>query len=182
MGRRTPHHTITATPAGAALLAVLAMLLPPAAANAGDGSGARQGVKARPGEIVLLRNVATRPADRSPVSPGMALIVNPSPRGQVDAALGLGSDEMSDTDFASLSATPRTAQARGGTVDRAVNGALGTAVGGNAHAGNPVAGNGVSNVVSGPMGAVGHATRGIGDRVTGALSQLPLSNLPGSGH
>lgn len=182
MERRMHHHTITATPVCTALLAVLAMLLLPAAASASDGSGARQGVKARPGEIVLLRNVATRPADRSPVSPGMALIVNPSPRGQVDAALGLGSDEMSDADFASLSATPRTAQARGGTVNRAVNGALGTTVGGNAHAGNTVAGNGVSNVVGGPMGAVGNATRGIGDRVTGALSQLPLSNFPAGSH
>jgi hypothetical protein len=180
---RPRHHTIIAAPARAALPAALAMLLLPAAASAGDGAGARQGVQARPGEIVLLRNVATRPADRPPVAPGMALIVDPSPRGQVDTALGLGSDEMSDADFASLSATPRANQGRGGTVDRAINGALGNAAGGNAHAGNTVAGNGVSNVVSGPMGAVGNATRGIGDRVTGALSQLPLSGLPaGGGH
>jgi hypothetical protein len=183
MEHRPHHHTIIAASVHAALAAALAMLLLPVVASAGDGAGARQGVQARPGEIVLLRNVATRPADRTPASPGMALIVDPSPQGQLAAALGLGSGEMSDADFASLSATPRVNQGRGGTVDRAINGALGNLAGGNAHAGNTVAGNGVSSVVSGPMGAVGNATRGIGDRVTGALSQLPLSSVPaGGGH
>lgn len=178
MERRSLSHSIVSAGAHALLLTLLTMPSWPAVA-ASDGAGARQGVKPRPGEIVLLRNVATRPADRQPPSPGMALLVNPSPRSQLDNALGLGGGEMSDADFANLSATPRTTRTSGGgTVNRAINGALGNSMGGNAHAGTTVAGNGVSNVVSGPMGAVGNATRGIGRQVTGALSQLPLSNLP----
>jgi hypothetical protein len=43
---------------------------------------------------------------------------------------------------------------------------------------NPVAGNGVSNTVAAPIGAVGNATGGIGDQVQGALAQLPF----GTGH
>jgi hypothetical protein len=169
--------------ARACLLACAAAALP-VAAQAGDGAGARRGVQAKPGEIVLLRNAAARPADRAPVSPGVALIVNPSPRGQVDAALGLGGDEISDADFASLSATPRAPQTHGGgTVNRAIDGALAGSMGGTSRPGGDVSGNGVSNVVGGPMGAVGNATRGIGSQVTGALSQLPLSGLPaGGGH
>lgn len=160
------------------VLLLLAAFVWPAAAWAGDGSGARQGVTAKPGEIVLLRNVATRPANQSPVSPGMALIVNPSPRGQIDSALGLGGSQMSDAEFASLSATPRSSQTgSAGTVGRAIDGALGNGVQGSARSSGNVAGNGVSNVVGGPMGAVGNATRGIGSQVSNALSQLPLSGL-----
>jgi hypothetical protein len=58
------------------LLAMLAVALLSAAAGA-SASGARQGVKAQPGEIVLLRDVAARPAYRM-APPGMALIADPN--------------------------------------------------------------------------------------------------------
>lgn len=186
MERHRYHHSTTNIRAYSILPMLLAAACLPAVASAQDGSGARQGVTAKPGEIVLLRNVATRPANRSPVSPGMALLVNPSPRGQIDNALGLGGSEMSDADFAGLSATPSSGQTNStGTVNRAINSALGSSMDGSARGGGNVSGNGVSNVVNGPMGAVGGATRGIGNQVNGALSQLPLSALSataGSGH
>ncbi|BFI97117.1 MAG: hypothetical protein RSP_26270 [Rhodanobacter sp.] len=179
-------HSATHIHAHRLLAFVLAGACLPVAAMAQDGSGARLGTKANPGEIVLLRNVAARPANRSPISPGMALLVNPSPRGQIDNALGLGSGEMSDADFAGLSATPRASDANGtGSIDRAIHGALDSGVQGSARNDGTVAGNGVSNVVGGPMGAVGNATRGVGNRVNDALSQLPLAGLPaasGNGH
>lgn len=166
------------------LLMALLIALLPVNARAGDGAGARQGVHAGPGEIVLLRNVAARPAVRAPLSPGMALIVNPSPRSQLDRALGLDGAELSDADIASLNATPSSAQARSGnTVTRVVQTALIGDTSGNARSATPVSGNGMSNVISAPMGAVGNATRGIGDQVTGALSQLPLPGMTGgNGH
>jgi hypothetical protein len=141
-------------------------------------------VHAGPGEIVLLRNVATRPATRAPLSPDMALIVNPSPRSQLDRALGLDGAEMSDADIASLNATSSSAQARAGTtVTRVMQAVLAGDSSGHASGAAPVAGNGMSNVISAPMGAVGNATRGIGDQVSGALSQLPLPGMAGgSGH
>lgn len=186
MERHRHHGSTTKVSAHRLLLLWPAAMLLPAAAAAQDGSGARQGATARPGEIVLLRNVATRPANRSPVSPGMALLVNPSPRGQIDNALGLGGGEMSDADFADLSATPTASRAdSAGTVSRAVNGALGGGMGGGARGDGSVAGNGMSHVVNGSMGAVGHATRGVGNQVNGALSQLPLPGLSataGGGH
>ena len=44
------------------------------------------------------------------------------------------------------------------------------------NAATTVAGNGVSNTIAAPVGAVGNATRGIGDQVQGALAQLPFGN------
>lgn len=161
------------------LIALAIALLPSAMAFAGDDLGARAGVKAKPGEIVLLRDVATRPAYRQPLSPGMALIVNPSPRQQIDNSLGLGHGELSDADVANLGATPR----QGNTaIGRVLDRALGTNLGHSAN-GGMVARNGVSNVVGGSTGSIGSATRGIGEQVTGALSQLPLSTAAaGIGH
>ena len=54
------------------LLATLAVALLSVGASA-SASGARQGVKAQPGEIVLLRDVSARPAYRM-APPGMALV------------------------------------------------------------------------------------------------------------
>ena len=48
---------------------------------------AQQAVKARSGNIVFLRNVTTRPAHH-PAPPGMALMVDPSPRHEIARALG----------------------------------------------------------------------------------------------
>ncbi|EIL96999.1 MULTISPECIES: hypothetical protein [Rhodanobacter] len=163
------------------LIALAIALLPSAMAFAGDDLGARAGVKAKPGEIVLLRDVATRPAYRQPLSPGMALIVNPSPRQQIDNSLGLGQGELSDADVANLGATPRQGNtAIGRVLDRALGTNLGHSASGNS---GMVARNGVSNVVDGSTGSIGPATRGIGEQVTSALSQLPLSTAAaGIGH
>ncbi|HEV2540081.1 MAG TPA: hypothetical protein VGU03_10270 [Frateuria sp.] len=138
---------------------------------AGNAADAHRAVRAAPGEMVMLRDVPTRPADR-PAPPGMALMVSPSPRPEVAAALGTG--ELSDDDYARLDATPSSARAPSTTVGRALDGALVRSTGGTA----PVAGNGVSNTIATPMGAVGDATRGIGDQVQGALAQFSL----GTGH
>ena len=150
----------------ASIATLLAALWLPASVLAAD---AHQAVKAKPGDIVVLRNVSTRPAYR-PAPPGMALMVDPSPRNEIGRALGTG--ELSDADYAGLGATPSQNMHGGTVVERVIGSALGNSVdntGGRAN----VAGNGVSNVVSGPLGAVGNTTRGIGDQVRGALSQLP---------
>jgi hypothetical protein len=137
---------------------------------ASHAADAHRAVQAKPGDIVLLRNVSTRPAYR-PAPPGMALMVSPSPRSDVDAALG--AQELSDADFAQLGATPSpAAHLPTNGVGRTLEATLVRGGGG----GSTVAGNGVSNTVSAPMGAVGNATRGIGDQVQNALSQLPFGN------
>lgn len=89
------------------LAAPLALALLSVAMNAA-GSGARQAVKAQPGEIVLLRDVSARPAYRM-APPGMALIADPKPQREIAAALGTraGSgamDELSDEDYAGMGA------------------------------------------------------------------------------
>ena len=147
----------------ASLLAVLSL---PASARAAD---AHQAVKAKAGDIVLLRNVSARPAYR-PAPPGMALMVDPSPQHEIGRALG--TEELSDADYANLDAAT-TPHPHGGTaVERVIGSALGSSLGNNGgHA--SMSGNGVSNIVSAPLGAVGNTTRGIGDQVRGALSQLP---------
>jgi hypothetical protein len=145
---------------------LLGTLLLPVSVLAAD---AHQAVQAKPGEIVLLRNVATRPAYR-PAPPGMALMVNPSPQHEIGRALG--TEELSDADYASLNAASPHANNHGTTVERVVDSALGGTLSGNGgHLG--VAGDGVSNVVSGPLGAIGNTTRGIGSQVLGAMAQLP---------
>jgi len=157
------------------LLAVA--LIVPAAANA---SGARQGVKPQPGEMVLLRDVSARPAYR-PAPPGMALIADPSPKREVGQALGTstGMDELSDDDYASLGSNtgagiPRSATTIERVTGHTVNGTLGKVT----DSGMLSSGQ-LSNTIGGPMGAVGNATRGIGDQVRGALAQFPLGQPAG---
>jgi len=144
-------------------------------------SGARQGVKPQPGEMVLLRDVSTRPAYR-PAPPGMALIVDPSPRHELGKALGVstGMDELSDADYAQMGSGLADVQLRPQTtVERvtgnAVTGAMGRVTGD----GGMLSGNQLSQAIGGPMGAVGGATRGIGDQVRGALAQFPLAQPAG---
>ena len=162
---RRPRTTLVATLA-------LGMTLLSAAAVAAD---AHKAVQAKPGEIVLLRDVATRPAYRQ-APPGMALIVDPSPRHEL--ANALGTDELSDADYASLSATSNApAGSHATTVERIVGGTLKGSVGASPSR-NGAAGNGFSNVISGPVGAVGNTTRGIGNQVQGALSQIPMPMTP----
>jgi len=156
---------------------VAVLLLAPAAAQA---SGARQGVKAQPGEMVLLRDVSTRPAYR-PAPPGVALIADPSPRREVGAALGTstGMDELSDDDYAALGSNTGIA---GGhqqtTVERVTTGTVNNTLG-RATTSGVLSGNSLGRSIGGPMGAVGNTTRGIGDQVRGALAQFPLGQPAG---
>jgi len=141
-------------------------------------SGARQGVKPQPGEMVLLRDVSTRTAYRQ-APPGVALIADPSPKGEIASALGTsnGMDELDDADFAGLGAGQSVGPAQGGgtTVERVTQHALGGAVGRLGQSGTSGgAGNPISSALGGPLGAVGATTRGIGDQVRGALAQFPL--------
>lgn len=160
--------------AGGWMMALMPML---AAAD-----GARVAQKAKPGEIVVTRNVAARPADRSPTAPGMALMVSASPNPQLVNGLtgGSGPGEISDEEIANLSAGRITANVSGqNSMQRALNTALGTNVGGNSA--GAASSNGVSNTLNAPAGggAVVDGTRNISDQVNNALSQIPVL---GAGH
>ncbi len=145
------------------------------------GAGARQGVYATPGEMTLIRDVATRPAYR-PAPPGVATIANPSPVRDLARTLGTddGFAELTDDDYAAMGSSASQQGMRGTpggnvtTVERmtgsAVSGTLGRVAGSDGLLG----GNNLSQSINGPVGAVGNATRGIGDTVMGALSQFPL--------
>ncbi len=164
----------------------VALLLALACPLAAAASGARQGVKAQPGEIVLLRDVSTRPAYRM-APPGVALIADPKPQREISAALGSsgahgGMDELSDDDYAGLGAgqTQQLAAPGGTTVERVTHQALGGTLGRSGD--SMMSGSNLSGAMSGPLGAVGSTTRGIGDTVRGALSQFPLgAPAPGGG-
>lgn len=172
-----PNVLISACVSGGAIALAVAGLVLPTTVIAAD---AHRAVQAKPGEIVMLRNVATRPAYRQ-APPGMALIVNPSPKHEIDSALGTG--ELSDADYASLDASPGAGQTHATTVEHMVGNALGGAMGAGPNGRNEVASNGMSQVIAGPMGAVGSTTRGIGDQVQGALSAFPgMTALPAAGH
>ena len=147
------------------LAAMLALVGLPFAGHAAD---AHRAVDARPGDIVLLRTVSTRPAAR-PAPPGMALMVSPSPQPEILASLGSG--ELSDDDIAQLGATPSPTVQLQSTEGRVLEGMLVRGSGG-----TMVAGNSVSSTVTAPTVAIGNATRGIGDQVQGALAQLPFGN------
>lgn len=148
-------------------------------------SGARQGVKAHPGEIVLLRDVHSRTAYRQ-APPGVALIADPSPQREVGHALGTSSGmaEMSDDDFASLGAGQSAQSMHAGPtrVERVTTQALGGAVGRlGAANGGILSGNQINSALRGPLGAVGNTTQGIGDTVRGALAQFPMGAAPAGG-
>jgi hypothetical protein len=158
-----------------------ATTLTPAIALA-DGAHVAQ--KAGPGDIVLIRNVAARPADRNPTAPGMALMVNASPNPQLNNAInGNGAaGEMTDTEIADLTSNISGGRGSSGqnSMQRSLDSALGINTGGNSAGG--AANNGVSNLVGGPAGAGGSvtdSTRSIGDQVTNAVSQIPMI---GAGH
>ncbi|OBU68402.1 hypothetical protein A9K58_06165 [Stenotrophomonas maltophilia] len=147
-------------------------------------SGARQGVKAQPGEIVLLRDVSARPAYRM-APPGMALIADPKPQREIAAALGpdaaaRGMDELSDEDYAGMGAGQAVSVAAPGstTVERVTQQALGGTLG---RSGDGVVGSSLGGAMSAPLGAVGSSTRGIADTVRGALAQFPLQGTAPAG-
>lgn len=156
------------------------------------GAGARQGVNPVAGEMVLIRDVATRPAYRS-APPGVALIANPSPQREIGRTLGTddGFAELSDDDYASMGATANLQGAadHGGrpatTVERMTGSAVTGTLGRVAGTDGLLNGNNLSHTINGSVGAVGNATRGIGDQVMGALSQFPLgapAAATGPGH
>ncbi len=157
------------------LMAVV--LTAPVAAHA---SGARQGVKAQPGEIVLLRDVSTRPAYR-PAPPGMALIADPSPKREVGQALGTstGMDELSEDDYAALGSNTGSGVGHAQTTIERVTGNTVNSTLGKVTDSGMLSGGQFSNAIGGPMGAVTGATRGIGDQVRGALAQFPLGQPTG---
>jgi len=162
--------------AGGSLLALGALVL----STLLMAADAHRAVQVQHGESVVLRNVSARPAYRE-APPGMALIVNPSPRHELDRALNTG--ELSDEDYANLNATASTSNrnAHGTTVERMTGSALGNSLG--SRTSSDVTGNDFSHVIAAPMGGVGRATGGIGDQVQGALSQLPgLTPSGPSGH
>jgi hypothetical protein len=152
-----------------ACLPLLSML----AATTVCAADAHMAVHPEKGEMVLLRDVNARPAYR-PAPPGLALIVDPTPNRELDATLGTG--ELSDADFAQLSAGHQS-EAPGGhgalpaqVTGRALQGSLGRAT----RPDGMLSGTGIVRSVGGATGAVTGATRGIGSTVTGALSHLPL--------
>jgi hypothetical protein len=158
----------------AATAAACVMALMPAMSFA-DGAHVAQ--KAQPGDIVLIRNVATRPADRNPTAPGMALMVNPSPNPQLTNSLGGSGNtgEMTDTEISDLTAGVSSGHGNSGqSMQRSLNTAVGVNDGGNSAG---AANNGVSNVVGGPAGVAGSitdGTRNVSDQVTSAVSQIPM--------
>ncbi|GFZ92456.1 hypothetical protein GCM10011408_10050 [Dyella caseinilytica] len=139
--------------------------------------GAHVAQKAQPGDIVLIRNVAARPADRNPTAPGLALMVNPSPNPQLSNSLsGSGNTgEMTDTEIADLTAGAISGNGNNGqSTQRSLSTAQGVNSGGNSAG---AANNGVSNLVGGPEGAGGSitdSTRNVGAQVTSAVSQIPM--------
>ena len=147
--------------------------------------GARVGQKAQPGEIVLIRNVATRPADRNPTAPGLALMVSTSPNPQLGNAIqGSGNGEITDQEIDDLTAgigLGARASGQGSGTQRSFNPDLAQNTGGNsASAAN---GNSTNSLTagggSGATGAVVDTTRNISDQITNSLSQMPLV---GGGH
>ncbi|MFC5743035.1 hypothetical protein [Dyella tabacisoli] len=161
--------------ATAAFVCLIGTMLIGAPVQAQVGNTVYEAVNARPGDIVLQRNVAPRIAYRTS-SPGMAEIVDPSPRSQI--AQTLGTNELSDADYSSMGAGTTLNSSQQTSVASAVGNALGHTLG--AGPGNQGIG---GNMMAGPMGAISGTTRGVGDQVTGALAQLPmLSQPPSVGH
>lgn len=163
IGPASRHSQLRACVLGALVVA----LAFPAALNA---AGARKGVHATPGEIVLLRVVPTRAAVRQ-APPGLALLVDTKPNTQLDAALG--SLELSDSEAGAVSAPVlrATSMLHSST---AANGLLASPRGADGQATPRGA---ASN--STPLSVVGNATRGVGSTVTGALQALPFGKPSG---
>lgn len=141
---------------------------------------AHVGVHPDKGEMVLLRDVSARPAYR-PAPPGIALIVDPKPNREIHGSLG--TVEMSDEDFASMSSArlgpngiPVSLPQQ--VVSRALQGSAGGLAGSN---GVLSSGGSVAGGIGGVTGTLSGATRSIAPAVTGALSQFPLGGKQGTG-
>ena len=136
-------------------------------ARAGD---ARQSVKARQGEIVLLRAVSTRLATRMQPA-GMALLVDPRPNRELKSVLG-ASSELDDLQIGALIADPvrATTPRFGGAMTQAL-GAIP-----NRSVRSATAGGAASGMA--PVGAVGQATRALGITMQQALRAIPVPSGP----
>ncbi|MDH5822620.1 hypothetical protein QFW77_06390 [Luteimonas sp. RD2P54] len=154
------------------------LLLACAAPGLAQAAGARTGVEPKHGEIVLLRDVNTRHAYR-PMPPSIATIVDPTPNAQIDGVLGTG--ELSDADFAAMDSGNSMVLAGrhgAGTVERMTSTAVGASLGRATGDGGTLSGGGINGALSTPLGAIGGATRGVGDQVNRALSQFPFGQAP----
>jgi hypothetical protein len=111
----------------------------------------------------------------------MALIADPSPKREVNQALGTstGMDELSDDDYASLGSNTGAGATHTPTAIERVTGANVTSTLGKVTDSGVLSGGQLSSAIGGPMGAVTGATRGIGDQVRGALAQFPLGQPAG---
>ncbi|GAB3024004.1 hypothetical protein GCM10027285_02260 [Oleiagrimonas citrea] len=166
------HRPASHRPARAAC-ASLAMCMLVALAAPSQAGDAHKAVKAKHGEMVLLRDVPARHATHSQ-PPGVALIVNPKPNRELESALGTGG-ELGDAEIASLSASPAAA---GHVTGTRVTQLLRTTTR-NGTGSSQVSHNNAPPGTN-PMSTVGSATRGIDPQVQRALSALPLPTQPGN--
>jgi len=159
-------HARTFLRAGIAAGVLVASLAVPVAV---DAASARKAVHPKPGEIVLLRDVPTRPATRQ-APPALGLLVDAKPNSQVDAALG--AMELSDSEAGAVSAPVLSAT-------RMLHGSAGTSsmLAAPHGADGQAAPRGAATNTT-PLSVLGNATRGVGSQVTGALQALPLGKPP----
>lgn len=148
--------------------------------SAAQAADAHTGVKAKPGEIVLLRQVDARPATRM-APPGLALLVNPSPKREIGDALGTQGDgmvELGDTDFATLTSSMTedllTSPGQASDKQRNALGKLTGTLGASAGSGGSFSGGQLTSAIGSSMHAVGGAARGAGEQVKSSLVQMPL--------
>ena len=148
------------------LLAACALLglIGPTTATA---AGSRAAVEAAPGEIAVLRAVPARHAARA-TPPGRALLVDPSPKSEVDS--GLSHLEIASDSYGRVAAGGHGASPGG------VAGHMSSFM-------TPLGAQPTSGQVSAPKaagGAMGAATGSIGAHVTGALTGAGLMGQGGA--
>lgn len=146
-----------------------------------EASGGRKGVHARPGEMVILREVPTRHAYRAK-PPAMAIIVDPSPKREIAQTLGTagGMQELGEDDYAAMGAgmaSPSDAPVPttvGQMTHQALGGGLGRVMGRDGVLG----GDRISGSLGAPISTVGRTTAGIAGHISQALAQFPLGQAP----
>lgn len=146
-------------------------------ANAALAADAHTSDKAKPGEIVLLRKVDMRPATRM-APPGIALIVDPSPKREIGAVLSSNDEgmvELADADIASVTSNSNIF---GSTSDAQMQnntqGKLNNALGVTTRDGNLLANGQLSHALNSNFGAIGGVARSTGGMVKNSLGQMPL--------
>lgn len=94
------HKTRMPRPVSSLRMALMLLLVVPGSSVV-VAAGVVYQVHAEPGNIVVLRNMPARPAVRQ-MPPSRALMINPSPDPEI--VQGLGAAELSNADYAALSA------------------------------------------------------------------------------